>query len=1054
MINIKSFCKKKGNKTTTSSSSSSGGFANSAVNTTVNGVYLWGQYHDHTNDVDGDITTSGGITATGDITTQGTITGNQLISNSTITATGNITTQGDISADDAIFNGDMQCVDINCVNINAANDIVTDSIEAVEGDITNLVCDFLTVTKQAHFFELIIDKIKANAGQVILSAANAIIDKVTPVTDGYKLYWRRGDAVTHKKVGNEFQYQDQVRCQTFNVHNGTTFNAENKYYWRLVTDTGAETTEIDGEQVECNYIEVSDIDKDGTSIPEVGDEIVQLGNRTDTTRQNAIILSAVTSPDPNVTAPSIAQYKGIDSYTLNGRVLNQIASNGSTFTGNFMVVNGSSVDNVLNLISGTLPTIVTDSDASFVIADSNSKMYALTDAQALPTNIKVYEGDTLIPFSSWTSNSYVKNGTQSPVLFDNPTVSGAGLYIASATDDNDGGANINWSYQGAIPDGDYTINSHNILISIEYTVSGQTKSVQKNIPMSVITSGATIAGADAEFDKLIVESADFTVTLQDKLSVAFHAHVQHIKGDTITTLSDLTDYSCDMVFSNGTLLNANKSTYFYYSNANYISNFSQQQTIPTSVQIRLFKGTKLVDSTVTPIKFNAGSIFTVQQDAITAAVTASNGYTDTNIAQVNLTAQGLNTRVTAIEGDYVTSSQLTQTANQITMNVYDELNNKTGIDVANGQITLNANNTTIIGNLNITDTQNGITVFDSDGTPRIQLQPQQIGSIDNFNGGTTYRVRLTAQTQNAQAYTATTNKVKIGAASASDTLTISTPVLYINSYDNDGVPVFPTANTLTVQINLYQEGNNTAVQTYNTTFTKTSDGYYSASDITYSVPTTATYLIDATITCNEQPRTYMYAQLTTHVNQTIQHQTYIGTDGFYCNPYTNAYLWAGSEEIQMRWLNAGIRVNHSGLQRLPSTLVQQNTLWLPADNFTHVTTVLNAHYTLDGNVYKYNMNPVTDKGLMSCYCPSWDETGKTTRLYLPPLHFTYDGVSYTLPSGYKVDVVNVSAVGRTITMLTRHYVIVTDESGNDWNVKGEVITFVHLGQGVWASTPT
>jgi len=46
-----------------------------------------------------------------------------------------------------------------------------------------------------------------------------------------------------------------------------------------------------------------------------GDEIVCLGNNSDTSRQNAIILSAYSSGlDNSVKSPSIVQYKGIKSF--------------------------------------------------------------------------------------------------------------------------------------------------------------------------------------------------------------------------------------------------------------------------------------------------------------------------------------------------------------------------------------------------------------------------------------------------------------------------------------------------------------------------------------------------------------------------------------------------------------------------------------------------------------------------------------------------------------------------------------------------------------------
>ena len=83
-------------------------------------------------------------------------------------------------------------------------------------------------------------------------------------------------------------------CQTFNVATGVSYNVSNTYYWRLCVATGTTSTTIDGETVECHYIDLSDSDKDSFSIsaPTSGDNVVQLGNRNDSTRQAAIIISA------------------------------------------------------------------------------------------------------------------------------------------------------------------------------------------------------------------------------------------------------------------------------------------------------------------------------------------------------------------------------------------------------------------------------------------------------------------------------------------------------------------------------------------------------------------------------------------------------------------------------------------------------------------------------------------------------------------------------------------------------------------------------------------
>lgn len=1054
MINIKSFGVRRKDGGSSSSNSSSGGFANTTIQTEVNGINIWGQYHDHNSDIDGDITTSGNITAQGDITTNGAIDGNTIHSQTTIVA------EGALSADDGIFGGDVSCVDVNCDNINCAGDIEANNVEtnelsATDGTITNLVAEYLTVTKQAHFFELMIDKIKSNSGQVILSAANAKIDYVEAITGAYRCYWRKKDPNTNKAVENEFILNDQVRCQTFNVQEGTNYNVSNKYYWRLVVDTGVNTITLDGEQVECNYVDLSDTDKDGTSIPEIGDEIVQLGNRTDTSRQSAIILSSVASIDSNVQAPSIVQYTGINSYSLNNRILNQIARNGSTFTGNFKVVTGNTTTDVLDLIDGETATIYTNSDAAFVVADSNSKMHALADAQGLPTSIEVLLGNESIPPSNWTNNSYIKNGTQSKVYFNGQTQFGTGLYISSATDNGNGGATITWGYAGSRPDNDYTITSHDILINIEYVYNHETKTIQKSIPLSVIKSGQTIAGADAEFDKMKVNDCDLTANVSGDLVISANVQVMHVKGVTTTILSNLTDYTCYLQFRSG----GSRYTLTRGSNSFTITqtvNGWQNNNPFTSATLTLVKNNEVVDTFVAAVKFSAGSMFDITEDAITAAVQQSNTYTDgeittvnADIAQVQLTAQGLNSRVTNIEGDYVTSSQLTQTANNIQLNVYNELNEKTGIDVANGQITLNANNTVINGNLNLNNTDNGITVYDDDGTARIQIQPQPIGSINDFNGGTTYYVRSSITASNQSTYTQTTEKKKIGYFSSNDTLTMNNIKLYLQS-TNGSSTERPTAD-ITVAIKLYKEGTTNPVQTYNKTFTY-SNGEYNTSSITYTIPSNGIYLFNATITYNATPLTYLYEEVYAVINQTIQHQTYIGSDGFYCNPYTNSMLWAGSDEISMQWNGEGIMVNGDGMQRLPYQYIIQQPLWYPIDNITTVTKIHNTDYTLSNNKYTHIIDPFNDKGLLCCTCASWNDSGKTTHIQLPPTSFTLNGNSYTLPIGYKVSIVNLSAIGYTGSWSTRQYIYVDDvENNRQWEVVSAYRTFVMVDYGIWST---
>lgn len=112
-----------------------------------------------------------------------------------------------------------------------------------------IVTDKLTVNKSAHFFELVVDKIRSVQGTQMNTAANCVIDYVEAYDSDlnlvdmtadninfYRIYWRNTDD-DGRTINNEWLPFDQAICSTFNVKEGTTQNASNKYYWRLVNGT-------------------------------------------------------------------------------------------------------------------------------------------------------------------------------------------------------------------------------------------------------------------------------------------------------------------------------------------------------------------------------------------------------------------------------------------------------------------------------------------------------------------------------------------------------------------------------------------------------------------------------------------------------------------------------------------------------------------------------------------------------------------------------------------------------------------------------------------------
>lgn len=179
----------------------------------------------------------------------------------------------------------------------------------------------------------------------------------------WRCYWLASDG--EKAVENEWQVGDQALCETFRLRDDYDEGAGNKRYWRLVVRKGAEALD-DGRLynyvdlanfgnlyngichgvVGCHWVMASDtllpkynpLDpeqelhyfgaeglyysggsgwggyKSGSSgapapdLPEAGDEIVQCGSQTDTSRQGMVQIAAVGNE------PMVGIYAGITGY--------------------------------------------------------------------------------------------------------------------------------------------------------------------------------------------------------------------------------------------------------------------------------------------------------------------------------------------------------------------------------------------------------------------------------------------------------------------------------------------------------------------------------------------------------------------------------------------------------------------------------------------------------------------------------------------------------------------------------------------------------------------
>lgn len=167
-----------------------------------------------------------------------------------------------------------------------SKELTTDDLNAVKGWIGTLnsksiTTEYLNVTKQAHFFELVIDKIRSVGGQMIMTAANCVVDYAKAVDENgnylenlddsnakaYDIFWLGSDS-SGRAVTNDWKVNDQAICQSFNnVSTGANYDVSNKYYWRLVTEilpdrymnlsSGAELSLDESQQATVNSVTIT-----------------------------------------------------------------------------------------------------------------------------------------------------------------------------------------------------------------------------------------------------------------------------------------------------------------------------------------------------------------------------------------------------------------------------------------------------------------------------------------------------------------------------------------------------------------------------------------------------------------------------------------------------------------------------------------------------------------------------------------------------------------------------------------------------------------------------
>ena len=637
MIDVVSYAKKKESV----GSGGSGGIGGSQ-NSTLEPHLLWGQVYDGRHDISGDLVGVGNIESDGSISAKSintqtgkldSVTGQELRYTTII--------GGSISATDSTITNltttSHTSQSLTTTNLNSDTGTITDlstqthntqSLTAKGVDTERLtgkdiVVDNLTVNKAAHFFSLSVDEIKATQGQIIVTPASGVIEKVEVLASGdYKCWWKNTDNQT--TTTQTFNTGDFVVCQTFNT-------GQSRYYWRLCTEAG----NSDG----WNYITLSKTDKDPASVsePMKGDNIVQLGNRTDTTRQAAIIISAYNTGylDKTVVAPSIVQYQGINDYNLETHRLNVISVGKNIFSGEFRVDNGKTLESYIadriKLTASGTPYI--GSGGTWMIWDKASNTYK--DSKIPARGQDGRDGTT----------PQIKNGTW--CIGGTDTRIPAQGSKGEKGDKGDQGEKGERGSDGLSPrivNGVWWVGNQNLGISAQGERGRDGRDLYPTLYYKLYDRGGSVAVVDTN----------------NRLSLNIDLGLIEVVGQSASSVSS-DNTPANKIQYNGGLIGINREGLFKHS-----------QTLPytgqTTFTFNLLSGDKLVDSYTIPVTVLPSTVFSV---------------TDNIKAQVQDTKQSINNvtgRIGTVENKV---TQLTQTADTIKAQVQ---NNKTNLDTVTGKI--------------------------------------------------------------------------------------------------------------------------------------------------------------------------------------------------------------------------------------------------------------------------------------------------------------------------------------------------------------------------------
>ena len=696
----------------------------------------------------------------------------------------------------------------------------------------------------------------------------------------------------------------------------------------------------------CNWIELSNTDTDatGTSIPEAGDNLCQLGYRyvdavdpNNKSRASAIIIAAYQTPDKDVVAPSYAQYQDIQDFNLSKHRGTYFDATGAYIKGN--LVSGTVIEPDVN-IPIVVDTWKIVADYSIITKDNENKITPSTITLALlhnngksssivtslPSDKAIYvngvlnAGGLTIPVTSFENLTITLTDTANEQIFDKIIIEKFDINATNGIDGVDGTNAFN---------NVFTYDKTDVTV----TVSGQTLSEISsglrvdidNLKMIHVENGTA---SDVNFFTKGYTLCLDVLTFNKAYKKSFIANTSTTQLWTVTNGTSATISTSNILFD---MYPMPKPPY-------YRDYFKLQESANDYLPIQLViymldeNNVQCTDKLRIDINMQAGYINQMSKAGLYQAFFGSytkDGQTVNGMSSITATMEGISTNVQSISDtvnqhsqfiqesakfqttvtDNINDlqSQITQLPGQITAEVNDGLQS-TGIDITNGTITLDAENTVIDGNLNIHNANEGLIIYDNETEkPAITIIGDELGTID----------------------TPITSPIAINAFGIMYGTEFTFPLIYLGNYEESNVILISqlkiresnavsTIGNLTFNIDLLK--NNTSV------INKTGQFVYNQSDkiweqtqsvIQYTVPTGGGhYYLNVSIKATNS----QYGnRLTLNGNGNVQiaKLNKISKNGVVFKNANDKQLWIGEDTYRLQWGDSYIELGDNGVQYKP-----------------------------------------------------------------------------------------------------------------------------------------